>query len=82
MYLILADGAPSNADWMSSSGLEVISTRKFEGSLDRFLARNVCNPLLPVASPLSSKASITTRIGPMMCRSLSGLRIRDSNSVG
>src|SRR6266702_439203 len=77
MYLMLTDGAPTNADSTPSSGREVMSTRKFDGSLDKFLARNSCNPFPPVISPLSSKASITTKIGPTMCRFLSGSKMRD-----
>src|SRR6266702_1636926 len=52
MYLMRTEGAPANADPIPSSGREVMSTRKFGSSLERFLARNLCKLFRPVTSPL------------------------------
>jgi hypothetical protein len=74
MYLILmpADASPTNVDSMACSGREVMRTRKLDGSLERALGRYVCKQFFPATSPLSSKASITMRIGPTTRSSLSG----------
>ena len=66
---------------MAYSSFEMITTWKFGGSLLRLSARNIGNPLLPIVFPLSSRASIIMKIGLMICRPLSGSRIRESNKV-